>query len=141
MKRQETKGIKEITQLTIPVEIIQDGEYCVLATNDESEKILGQPIVVQGNTFEQAEKEFWISVKCINQYHSDRSRELDKWKFFQKGPWNEIGGTWFTLLGININFRHGEGMNGGWYIPFTKLNISVHNYWSTKTDAKDNLLS
>lgn len=29
----------------------------------------------------------------------------------------------------HLNFRYGEEMKYGWYVPFTKLNIMFVNYW------------
>jgi hypothetical protein len=121
------------SKLSIPVDVFKDGEYFVITTNEVSEAILGA-IVVQGKTFEEAEEQFWSLARFMKEYDEERSRELDKWKFFQKGDWKHIGGTWFTLMGINVYFRKGKGMKGGRYIPFTKLNISVHNHWRRKKE-------
>jgi hypothetical protein len=118
----------EPIKLTIDAILIRDVDGFFITSNDEGEKIFGNAYG-QGKTIEEAEKEFWNMVKFINDYNEERSREFDKWGLFQKGDWKHIGGTWFTLLGINVYFRTGKGMKGGWYVPFTKLNISIHNHW------------
>jgi hypothetical protein len=118
----------EPIKISVNAELVIDGDHFLITTTDESEKIFGNAYG-QGKTIEEAEKEFWKMVKFINDYNEERSRELDKWKLFQKGDWKHIGGTWFTVLGINVYFRRGLGMKGGWYVPFTKLNISMHNHW------------
>ena len=115
--------------LELPVEYIKDEKFHIIKTNKKSEDIFEQFFIVQGDSFEEAEREFWQMVKFNSNFHKVRSGELNKWKLFQKGPWGQIGGNWFTILGINIFFRYGKNMKGGWYVPLTKFNISVHNYW------------
>ncbi len=111
------------------------GEYYIYSTK-KFEEVVGTFIYGSGKTLKAAERQFWSMAKFIFQYNHDRSMELDKWKPFQKGDWGHIGGSWFTIYGIRVYFRYGGGMFGGRYIPFTKLNISVHNYWM-KTKKKD----
>jgi hypothetical protein len=119
---------KEIN-LTIPVILVQEDEdYCIISTK-ESEAIIGNSIVGSGKTFEDAANKFWDMARYINEYHKSRSHDLDRWKPFQKGNWKHTGGSWFTVFGINVYFRRGKNMKGGWYIPFTKMNISITNYW------------
>lgn len=127
---------KEQITMGIPALLIkEEGTYCIVAT-DEGEAILGQPAYSSGDTLEEAQKEFWTMLRLMNEYHEKRSRELDCWKPFQKGDWSHIGGSWFTVFGIHVYFRYGQNMKYGWYIPGTKLNISINNYWrKTKKDA------
>lgn len=119
--------------ITISVDLMvesENGKDCfVIVTNEESEKILQQALCVQGDSLDDCEKKFWEQFQVINEYNKKRSNELDKWKPFQKGDWKHIGGSWFIIFGINAYFRKGKGMKGGWYIPFTKMNISINNYW------------
>lgn len=119
-----------IEYINIPVNVIntKNGNTLVTTTK-ESEKLLGNSIYSQGKTYEEAEKGFWEMLKYVNDYHLTRSNELNKWKWFQKGDWSKTGGSWFTILGINVYFRYGKNMKGGWYIPFTKMNILIHNHW------------
>lgn len=125
----EHKMDKEIIKLNIDVELVREDEYFILATTDKSKELLGEFICVQGKSQQEVETEFWEMLKFINDYNKERSDELNKWKPFQKGDWSHIGGTWFTIYGFHMYFRKGKGMIGGWYVPFTDLNISVHNFW------------
>jgi hypothetical protein len=126
----------KFTEINIDVEVSEDDNIIVLATTDKSEVILGSPIVVQADSFEEAKEKFWNTLKFINEYHLERSKELDLWKPFQKGNWKETGGKWFIIFGIHVSFRIGENMQRGRYIPFTKLNISIHNFWKRKIKKK-----
>lgn len=125
---------KEKIKLSIEVELIREDEWFIIHSTNEFEEILGQHAYSQDKSLEEAEKSFWNMIKFTNKFHEQRSKELDKYKFFQKGNWSHIGGTWFTVLGINIYFRYGSNMKYGWYIPFTKLNISVNNAWRKKKE-------
>jgi len=116
--------------IQLEVELIKDGKYFCLSTKDND--TFSFPIITQGETIEEAEKHFWTIVKVGSKYNNERAKELDLWKPFQKGDWDTIGGTWFTIFGIHVSFRYGKGVHGGWYIPFTKLNISIFNYWRRK---------
>ena len=86
-------------------------------------------IAVQGKSYKEAENRFWKMALDIYKHHESRSQELNRWKWFQKGNWKSIGGTWFTVFGIMVYFRYGKPMIDGWYIPFTNLNIRISNYW------------
>lgn len=131
--------------LTLPVvyhfEVIDGKEYHVIATNDETKKFLDIPVVVQKETKEEAIKTFWIIVNMHLDHLKERSRQADKWELFRKGPKSPFGSTWFTILGINFHFRQHRKdskfkMKGGWNIPLTKWNISIHNHWKRKYDTK-----
>jgi len=127
----------EKINLTIPAILFKEGDSFTIMTTDETEKIIGQPLFATGKTREDAEQKLWEMLRFINEYNEERSRELNKYKFFQHGPWGEIGGSWFSILGINVYFRKGKNMIGGWYIPFTKMNIRIHNHWF---DKKKNII-
>lgn len=127
----------EYSTIGLPIVVVKEEDtYCIAAT-DEAEAMIGQSAYSQGKTREEAEKDFWNMIKMLHQYHEERSRELDLWKPFQKGDWGHIGGTWFTIFGFHVYFRSGQGMKGGWYVPGTKLNISISNYWRHRKNKKD----
>lgn len=133
------KEVEERTTIEIPIGYVQgeyeDGKKYVVAFNTkETNDIIGNKIglVVQGDSLDDAKIQMLQSIKCHIDWIEKRSHQLDLWKPFQKGNWKHIGGTWFTTFGINVYFRYGENMKGGWYIPFTKLNISVRNHWRIK---------
>lgn len=94
--------------------------------------MLGSPITVQGDTLEDAEAEFWLYLRVGYNFYKDRSEELDKWKPLQLGAWKGIATHWITIFGLHLYFRYGKNMKYGWYIPFTKLNITFTNYWLKK---------
>jgi len=131
------------TTIEIPVRYVKDelsnGEECyVIIDTPECKKIFdGQPFVSQGKTLEHAKQRFLDMITSMYSWNEHRSRELDKYKWFQKGDWSSIGGSWFTILGLNWYFRTGDGMKGGRYIPFTKLNISFCNHWRIKIKKDD----
>lgn len=115
--------------LTIPIKKIKDIDGSYVLT---SEKKYFQSIVASGKTLEKAKENFWKMFEVMWNHHLKRSQELNKWKPFQKGDWSHIGGTWFTIFGIQVYIRYGKPMRGGVYIPLTKINISIRNYWSKK---------
>lgn len=128
---------KEHIQMSIPALLIREENCYVIVATDEGEAMLGQAAYSQGTTREEAEKEFWNMIRFLNEYYEQRSRELDCWKPIQIGDWKHIGGTWFTVYGFHFYFRRGNGMQGGWYVPGTKLNISISNCWKNlKTKPK-----
>lgn len=114
------------TTLPLPVEVIEGDNYTVIHLH---ENVLGQPIVVQGDNREDAERRAISMLKFTVEYHMKRSSELDRWKPFQKGDWTNTGGKWLIIYGIHFYLRIGEGMKGGKYIPFTNWNIKFTNYW------------
>ncbi len=117
--------------LEIPVGMIEgDGGFVIFNTK-ETDQILGKvSIVIQEESLEEAKRVYLILLKSHIEWAEDRSRQLDKWKPFQKSGKNTMTRSfWFMIFGMHFYFRRGKGMKGGWYIPFTNLNISFHNYW------------
>lgn len=117
------------TTIGLPVIVLEEDGHWIITTTPESEKITCNAVCASGKTFPDAEKRFWEMFNIIAKYNEKRSRELDKYKFFQKGDWKHIGGKWFTIIGFHFYLRYGKNMKGGKYIPFTKLNILFLNYW------------
>ena len=120
---------EKLITINIPILLIEYEDKYLLSTTSESEKILTTSICVEGDTLEKVEEAFQEALQFTNEYHLERSNELNKWKIFQKGNWSQTGGCWFIIYGIKMYFRKGKGMKGGKYIPFTSLNISVYNFW------------
>lgn len=126
-------GTDMITYLQIPIGIESYDDGIVLFSVEQTDDIIGNlGIVIQEDTLNKAKAQALDILKYHIKYLEKRSNELDLWKPFQKGQWSHIGGTWFTVFGIHVYFRYGDGMKGGWYIPFTRLNITVNNYWKRK---------
>jgi hypothetical protein len=119
------------TTYPIPVSVVENGGRWTAATNSDTEKILGEQLsgVASGNSKEEAIEKLFSSIRIIHQYTDTCRRDYHRYVPFIKGNWKHIGGKWITIFGFNIYFRYGNNMKGGWYIPFTKLNISFTNYW------------
>lgn len=82
-----------------------------------------------GSTVEEAEAAYIDYTIRMGDFHRKKVDELEKLAIFTRGSWRRRGSYWFTVLGICFNFRYGNNMIGGWYVPFTKLNISIFSYW------------
>jgi hypothetical protein len=127
------------TTIEIPVSIVNDGEYWCVGSNKDTEKLVGKSlsaISASGKTKEEAISEFFVMMKTIYFFEEDCRLKYQRWVPFIKGNWSKQGGTWFVIFGIHFYFRYGNGMKGGWYIPFTKLNISIHSDWTTYRNWK-----
>lgn len=137
LKEEELKTTVEIPIGYVEGEFEDGRKYVVAFNTKETDEIIGDKvgIVIQGDSLDDAKRKFLISLKCHINWIEKRSHELDLWKPFQKGNWKHVGGTWFKVFGINVYFRYGKGMKGGRYIPFTKLNISINNYWRKSNNA------
>lgn len=123
----------QIHNIKIPLAIFNENGHYSLIPLDETESIIGDcPFCAQGESIEEAEKDLFRFLKWHNDYLQDRSRQLDRWHPFRKGRWFTTGGTWFTCFGVGLYFRYGKSMHFGWYVPFTKLNVSIINYWMVK---------
>lgn len=109
----------------------EDGKKIIINIENEfHDKYLGHSagIVCSGNNLEQA-KERVLAMMAANVSFSDEIWDrYQKWALLDWGPWTR-GGKWFRILGITFNFRYGKNMKGGFYIPFSKLNISISNAW------------
>ena len=121
------KNLKRKTvYLKFKVDMFQDETGVVITAY---KKGLFSSIAVQGKSFKEAENHFWALAWDISKYHQKRSDELNCWKWFQKGDWKQPGGSRFIVFGIAVYFRYGKQMKGGWFVPFTNMNISIHSYW------------
>lgn len=120
------------TTIEIPVSIVKDRTAWVVGCNSETKKkIGGLGGTVQGDTREEAIDEFFKTMRFVHHFNLKRSLSYERWVPLILGPWGSIGGNWITIFGMNFNFRYGKNLKHGWYIPFTKLNISFHNKWKT----------
>ncbi len=128
------------TFIEIPVSIIQDGKYFCLASNSATEALVGENVVhsTQGKSREEVIAKMFTLMKVHNKWLNEQRISYQRWVPFRKGPWSKIGGHWFAIFGLHFNFRYGN-VKYGWYVPFTKLNISFQNEWKLykkwKSDA------
>lgn len=129
--------IKEETiLLQIPVTYAQENDHHIINSNDATEKLLDIPVVVQADSKEEAIEKYWIIVQSHLRFHQWIYRRHSRWALFYRGAWKGMATHWFSVLGFNFYFRRGKGMKGGFYIPFTKLNITFRNHWRKKYSPK-----
>lgn len=119
------------TTIQLPVSIIEKDGAWSIATNINTRNLIGD---LGNGTFSSKSKEdaiekFWKIMKMSHDYETECRLKYQRWVPFRHGDWS-IGGRWFVIFGINFYFRLGNNMKGGWYIPFTKLNIMVHSEWA-----------
>lgn len=122
--------------IEFPVKYIQEEGYHLIVTDDETKKFMDIPIVIQADTKEEVIEKFWKMMQCHLSYSERIRRRHDRWALFYKGQWGHIGSNWFSVLGFHFYFRHGKNMKGGFYFPFTKLNLTIRNYWRKKYSYK-----
>lgn len=116
----------------LPISVVESEGMWTATCNKGTEKYLGERLhgCSQGKTKQEAIKKMFQTIRITHYFSEERMRMYECWVPFIKGDWNHTGGKWLTVFGIHIYFRHGSGMKGGRYIPFTNLNISVSNKWA-----------
>jgi hypothetical protein len=124
----------------LPISVIESDGVWVAAFNDETKLVLGDRLsgCSQGETKAAAIEGLFKIVRITHDYSEQLVLRYQRWVPFRKGNWKHIGGTWFVVFGLHIYFRYGKNMKGGWYVPFTKLNISIHNEWIIYKNHKRN---
>lgn len=123
------------THISLPVKhYISRGEHYITPNKEYT----NMGFCATGKTFEEAEKDFLKYMKFSNVYNMDEISMLNKRAIFVGGDWSRMGGRWFQILGFHFYFRYGKNMHGGWYIPFTKLNIRINNLWLKNKEKKEN---
>lgn len=117
---------------SLPISVIHSDGIYVASTNDETKLVLGSGLhgCAQGDSEAEAIDKMFKLIRLAHHYADDRMRAYQRWVPFRKGNWNHRGGKWFVIFGIHFYFRYGHGMKGGWYLPFTKLNLSIRNEWA-----------
>jgi hypothetical protein len=129
---------KEIHHISIPAVLFMvEGKYYL--TPPDNNNMFHCGWVADGDTIEEAERKYLNYAKMTINMYKERSDQLDKYKFFQKGP---EGSRWFSILGIFFWLRIRSvddfpvKMVGGWNVPFTRLNITIKNHWRRKKNSK-----
>jgi hypothetical protein len=127
---------KEIFPL--PLSICKSGEYWVVAGNSDTKKYLGDKLdpCTQGKTKEEAIEKWFKMIQYQYNFIDCCRLKYQRWVPFKRGPWGHIGGKWFSIFGIHISFRYGKLNKGGWFVPFTHLNISMSNDWAAYRNYK-----
>lgn len=127
------------SEIKLPIGIVGDSNNQFTAsTNDRTLEILGEHShgVASGETKEQAIEALFSLIRWTHEFTHDKMLSYERWVPFRKGVWGKIGGTWFVVFGLHVYFRYGKSMKGGWYVPFTKLNVSVYSLWTTYKNYK-----
>lgn len=121
---------RNMKTIEFPLSIIQEGENWTVASNDETKKLIGKlGNAASGKTQQEAIDSFWKIIRFHHEFLNEERLSYQRWVPFRKGPWGNTGGNWASIFGIHVYLRYGKNMKGGWYIPFTKLNISLSNDW------------
>lgn len=125
---------------SLPISITNSDNIWVATLNDETEKYLGKELsgCAQGETKQDAIEKMFMLIRMSHNYSEECRLRYQRWVPFRKGNWKHSGGKWFTIFGISTYFRYGKGMKGGWYVPFTKLNIRISSEWSIYRNWKKN---
>ena len=115
-----------------------DGEHWTATFSEETEKLLGDKLhsCASGDTKEEAVEKMFMLMKWSHEYSEECRLNYQRFVPFRKGDWKRTGGKWFVIFGFHFNFRYGKQMKGGWFIPFTKQNISIHSDWSIYKEYK-----
>lgn len=123
---------KNKESVNFPISAVQSGDVWVVACNSETNNLVGEGLnaCAQGKTKEEAIESLFLMIKLQHEYAEECRLKYQRWVPFRLGPWGNTGDNWFSIFGIHFYFRRGDGMRGGQYIPFTKLNISVSSDWS-----------
>jgi len=123
----------------LPISLVHDDGYWVASCSDETKKFLGElHSCAQGKSEEEAINNMFEMLRFSYEYEVECRLRYQRWVPLRVGPWGMSGGRWFSVFGINVSFRHGDNMLGGWYVQFTKLNISIHSDWSAYKNWKHN---
>lgn len=126
--------------INFPIALINDGKYWVASTRtDKSGKFLGEDLtgVSQGKTRKEAIEKLFLMIRYAHSYSEDCRLSYQRWVPFRKDSWGKIGGNWFSIFGFHIYFRYGKGNKEGWFVPFTKLNISFSSDWTVYKRYKE----
>lgn len=116
----------------LPIALVNDGIYWVASTIDEN-KFLGEHLhsCVQARSQDEAISKLFEMIRFRAIYSEGCRLRYQRFVPFRKGPWGQTGGNWISVFGIHIYIRYGKTMKGGWYVPFTQLNISTYSDWCT----------
>lgn len=132
--------MKEYKKHNVPIEIeyieTQNGKFVGVLSKDSPLHDY-YSIVVQANSLEELTQEVYKHMRIMSDFERDQRLKFYR-QGIQFGPWGGgsiIKSWWFCIFGMHFSFRYGKkNMKGGWYVPFTKLNISFTNYWRVKWD-------
>lgn len=116
-----------------PISVAESDGSWTASFNSETKELVGDNLhgcASSRISESDAISKLWALVKMQLDYEHGCSLNYQRFVPFRKGPWQHKGGRWISIFGIHIYFRNGDGMKGGWYIPFTKFNISVNSDWS-----------
>jgi len=117
----------------LSISVIESDGIWVVSTNDKTKDYLGNKLsaCASGKTKEQAISRLFLIIRHTHEFTEECRLNYQRFVPFRKGDWKKSGGTWFVVFGFHVYFRYGRPMLHGFYIPFTKLNISFSSDWKT----------
>lgn len=132
------KDPKNQSAVDLPISIIQSEDCWTVSIRDDQEKYLGKSVKVccSGSSKEQAVERLFEVIRIIHRLSEEKRLNYQRWVPFRRGDWSKTGGMWFVIFGIRFYFRYGRDMKFGWFIPFTRLNISVSSEWKIYREWK-----
>lgn len=115
----------------LPISVIESDGTWIVTCNDETKLFLGDRLhaCASGKSKEEAINKMFMMIRHLHNYSEDCRLNYQRFVPFEKGDWKHAGGKWFVIFGIEFYFRIGKSMIGGFYFPFTKINIKVSNQW------------
>lgn len=122
------------TFMKIPISLTKSNDTFTACTNKDSEKYLGKDLTGIGNgkTEEEAIYELFKTIRLTNDFYKRKYLKYRCYVPLILGSWDGPATHWFTIFGIHFYFRYGKNNKHGWYVPFTKLNITISNFWKIK---------
>jgi len=130
----------KLDYIKYPVNVIvserDDPDKGIYLTPTDFPRLATIGFVAQGKDMEEATKDFLKYLEMDVEFTKRERQLLERRCIFRAGDWRRIGGTWFSTFGIHFYFRIGKNMKGGWYIPFTNLNISITNCRNYEKNTK-----
>lgn len=117
----------------LPISVVKSDTSWTAACNEATEEVLGKYLhgVGSGETKEEAIRQMFESIRVTYHFAWEAEMRFQRWVPFRKGNWGHTGGKWFSVFGYHVYFRYGKGMRGGgFYIPFTKLNVRLSSDWA-----------
>lgn len=129
------------TQMSIPISVIEKDGHWTVAANKDTKKIIGNVfdgvVASSSESREDAIERFLKISSMKEEFQEDCMREYQRWVPVRVGDWNNRGGKWISIFGFHVYFRYGKGMKGGFYIPFSILNVSFSSDWSSHRNYKN----
>ena len=125
----QLKTTKITIEIPFEVELIENSDKStrirIMPTQEFSDQF-GISFVAEGATLDEASKKFKTMLLVCVAFLKEQTVK----KVWVAGPKSEYSKSrWFEFLNFHLSIRIGPNMKGGWYIPFTQINLSFKNLW------------